>query len=239
MSGRALRSHEVPKFALTVVLLLVPALPTTALAGVVRPWLGVQGALSTFGMSDVNDDIGAVNAALAGTGLSMDEIHGGWGLGVSMGIEPLGPFSVGFGYDRLFASTDVGDFSGSIEYDLPANLFRAFGQYGFAPAGSSGGYLGAALGVVSEAGSVTLSVTGVGSQSVDLHGSSPLFELYGGGEWWTNGPLALSGSLGYRFAKITEIEANGETVLTASGDKYTIDYSGLFLRAGLRFAFAN
>lgn len=242
-SGRSHRSFRSPTAAwsraLVAALLWTSATAALASADTMRPWVGVHGSLSTFGMSDVNDDIGSVNSSLAGTGLAMDEIHGGFGLGGSFGVEFRGPFSAGVGYERLFASTDVGDFSGSLKYDLPANAYRAFAQYSFVEGPTATWSLGAGLGAVSEAGKVTLTVTGVGSDSAHLKGSGPMFELYAGGDAWANPQLALSGAVGFRYAKIGEITVDGNTLYTANGDKYTVDYTGLFARFGLKFGMAQ
>lgn len=225
--------------ALAILLFLALALPAPSWADELRPFLGVHGTLSTFAMSDVNQDIGTINTALVGTGLSMDEIHSGAGAGVSAGLEFPGPLSAGLGYDRLFASSEVGDFSGSLKYDFPANLYRAFLHYGLAEGPTTGAFLGAALGIVSEAGRVGLSVTGSGSAHSDVRGTGPLFELYAGGDVWASPQFALTGSAGYRYAKVREVEADGSTVFLESGQKMSIDYSGVFLRLGLKLAMAQ
>ena len=239
-SGRSHRPFRSPtrswSRALAVALPLTLATAALASADELRPWIGIQGSLATFGMSDVNDDIGNVNSGLAGTGLSMDEIHGGFGVGASGGIEFRGPFSAGVGYERLFASTDVGDFSASLKYDLPANVYRGFAQYAFVEGPTTTWALGSALGIVSEAGKVTLTVTGVGSDSAHLKGSGPLVELFAAGDAWASPQLALSGSVGFRYAKVGEVTVDGNTLYTPNGDKYTVDYTGLYARIGMKFA---
>ena len=171
-----------------------------------------------------------------GSGPQMDEVHGGLGLGVAFGLALPSRFSLGVGYDRLFASSDVGDASGSIEYDLPANAFRGFFQYSLPSAGMSGAYLGSSLGLVTEAGSATVSISGQGSVKGDLKGTGALFELFAGGDWWAAPQFALSGSAGYRYAKIGETKINGSTAYLPNGEKESIDYSGIFARAGIKVA---
>jgi hypothetical protein len=82
---------------------------------------------------------------------------------------------------------------------------------------------------------VSLSVTGVGSFKGNIDGSGGLFELFAGGDWWTAPQFALSGSAGYRLAKIKETKIDGEVVYRSNGDKMSIDYSGVFVRAGIKF----
>ena len=187
-------------------------------------------------MSDVNNDIANLNAALAGTGLRMDEIHGGLGVGVAFGIELPTRVSFGLAYDRLGASTDVADSSASITYDFPANAFRAFGQYSFSGAGAAHAHVGGSLGLIQEAGSVGVAITDGGFASEDIHGSSLLLELFTGGDFWAGPQFALSASAGYRHANVGEIKVNGSTVYLSNGEKYSIDYSGVFIRAGIKVA---
>ena len=144
------------------------ATPSIVSAAGVRPWLSVHALESTYSMSDVNSDIGNINALIAPSGLRMDEINRGLGLGAAFGLEIPGGFSIGLGYDRLTGSSDVSDPTGSIEYDLPANVFRAFGQYSIRGPGALGAHVGASLGVVSEAGSVTLTITDLRNLSTTL-----------------------------------------------------------------------
>jgi hypothetical protein len=213
----------------------IMALPTLAMAGP-RPWLAAGLGGSTYSMDDVNEDVGGINTLLAGSGLKMDEITKGLTFGASGGVDLGNGFGLGIGYDRLTASTDVGDFSGGIEYHMPANLFRALGRYSFANTGKSRGFLEAALGRVTSAGEVRLTVAGVGSQVGKLEGSGLAFEAGGGGEIWAGPQVAIVGGVGYRHASVRDVKLDGSPVYNASGDGYSIDYSGVFLRAGLLFA---
>ena len=236
---------------LAVVLVVLVVSPSVASAGTVRPWLGAHGSLATYRMSDVNSDVNNFNAH-AWSGLQMDEIHGGLGVGAAFGLDLPGRVSVGLGYEHLYASSDVGDASGSLKFDLPANAFRGFLQYSFAGVGPSGAYLGGSLGIVSESGSVLVPVVGCDRCAIalpafekrDIKGSGGLFELFAGGDWWAavqvphgrpEPVFALSGMTGYRYAKIGETKVN-ETVYLANGEKESIDYSGVFARVGFKVA---
>jgi hypothetical protein len=187
-----------------------------------------------YSMTDVNDGISDVNSAIAGSGLKMNEIKSGAGIGGTFGLEMPSRFSIGAGYDRLFASTDVGDASGSIKLSFPANAFRVSGQYGFAGMGTSGAYVGASAGMVQEVGDFKSTISGSGAPSGKVTGSGAMFEMFTGGDWWATPQFALTGSGGYRYAKIGETKIDGTTWTNASGDKETIDYSGAFIRAGVK-----
>jgi hypothetical protein len=213
-------------------------LPSIAWADA-RPWASVDGSWGTYAMSDVNDDLAAVNASLAGSGLSIDEIHGGLGLGLRFGVEVGSRWSTGVGYDRLFASTDVGDATGKLEYKLPANAFRVFEEYSLPSQGRAGLNLGAGLGMVSSSGSVELTDYSSGSFKAHLKGTGLLLEGLLGGEIRAAPQLALTGSAGFRYAKISEVKAEGQTVVNADGSKYSLDYSGFLLRLGMKVAFTR
>ena len=220
--------------------LAVLSLPLAGIATAAEPvtWFDFHGGWSTYSMSDVNADIGSINAQLAGSGLHMNEVSGGGALGVALGLGLHRGFSLGAAYDRLSGSSEVGDATGSIRYDLPANAFRLFAEYAFNGQRASGAHVGASAGVVSEAGSVSLLGSGFGAIN-DIQGSGPLFEAFVGGDWLANRYVGLTGSAGLRAAKIEEIKINGTTVYLAPGRKEAVDYSGAFVRAGLKLVFPD
>ena len=222
------------RFALVAAILLIPA--GTRAAGF-RPWVGASGSWATYSMSDVNRDIGDINTQLAGSGITMDEINNGFGFGATLGGDFVGSWSIGVGYDRLFANSEVGDATGTLTYDFPANAWRAFGEYRFPSSTQVSPRIGVAGGLVSESGSIELSAPGFGTLTGDLEGSGPLFETYAAGDWWAAPQFAVTGSLGYRYAKIGEVKIQGQTVQNVDGSKYTIDYGGFNARLGLKVAF--
>jgi len=159
---------------------LVSAAPAQA-AGF-RPWIGVTGSWGTYVMSDVNTIIRDINTTiLAGSGLHMDEITDGFGLGAALAGDFAGGATIGIAYDRLFASSQVGDASGTLTYGLGANALRAFGEYRFPSSTPFSPRIGAGGGLVSAAGALELSVTGGGGSSSDVTGTGPLFEAYAAG----------------------------------------------------------
>jgi len=218
----------------SMMILVACLFPAIGQAADVTPWASGTVAWSTYVMSDVNDDIGAINRALQGSGLSMDEINGGFGFGLAAGAGLPGGLAIGVGYDRLTASSDVGDASGSLEYDFPANAFRFIVEYAFRGQGQVRARVGGAAGLVSEAGEVRVTATGAGSVAGDIDGTGPLFELFAGGDWWGSPNVALTGMVGFRYARATDVEVEGQPIYNASGDRYSVDYSGLLIRAGIR-----
>jgi hypothetical protein len=212
--------------------------PAWAAAEGVRPWLFGSFGVSQYAMGDVNDDVGQINAALAGSGLSMDEITKGLQYGLAIGFDLSPAISLGLGYDRLTGQSDVSDASGSIEYDLPANLLRGFGRYSFQSSGKAKGFLEASLGRISSDGTATATIVGVGTQTLNFEGSGVAFEGAGGFSYWTSPQIALTALAGYRVASVQDVKADGDAIYNQSGDNYSIDYSGVYLRLGLTVALA-
>jgi hypothetical protein len=214
---------------LAALLAIVPA----SSAAAVRPWLSGWLGGSSYAMDDVNDLIGQINAEAAGTGLSMDDISKGFNYGASFGLDVGNNFSVGLGYDRLEGASDIGDASGTIELKVPANLVRVFGRYTFPSAGKANGFLEASLGRVNSSSKLELTATGLGSEHADLEGSDLAFEGGGGANVVLAPQLDLTASLGYRVAKVKEIEVNGERFTDFNGAPIGIDWSGVVFRLGL------
>lgn len=223
-------------FAALLSVVLFPALATAG----VRPWFAGSLGGSTYAMSDVNDDVSTINAelAIAGAPLRMEEVSKGLNYGLAFGLDLTPRFAIGLGYDRLTAGTDVGDWSGSIEYDLPANFVRAFGRYTFESAGKARGFLEGSVGRVLSAGSVDVSVTGYGSENAGLDGSGLALEGGGGVSVWATPQFAFTGMAGFRKATIGTVEVDGLQIYNADGSDYSIDYSGLFVRVGVMVALA-
>jgi len=97
-------------------------------------------------MEDVNDLLVAeINDMLEGSGMSMDEVENGLGFGVEAGAD-LPMFAFGIGYERLMASTDVGNSEATIELKFPGNAFYGLVEYRlrprvrWGPAGRAGGW---------------------------------------------------------------------------------------------------
>ncbi len=224
------------------------AIASPALAAAPTPWLTVAGSWATYAMNDVNEGIGVTNTfgpMLDVTGLTigrMNEVNNGFGFGVAAGVDLPAGLALGLGYERLFASTDapftlattIGDISGTMTLKLPANAFRALAEYRLPAPGPLSVRLGVAGGVVSHAGGLEVSVSGL-KQTLDLTGTGPLFEGYLSGEWRSAPMLSFLGSAGYRYAKINDIKAEGFG-LSETVPGMSVDYSGLLLRLGLKLS---
>ena len=224
--------------AILLSLVAALALPASGSTSVIVPWVSVAGSWATYGMSDVNREIASINAAFSDSGLAirMDEVHNGLGFEVAAGLDLPGGFAVGLGYQRLSASTNVSDGSSALAYELPANAFSLRGSYRFPTPGAGGFSLGLGVGWISEAGSVRLSAMGYPAFAFDLEGSGLLLEPFATGDWSVTPRVAVTGSAGYRRARVPEIQIFNQTVYNIDGSKYSVDYSGVLMRFGLRLA---
>ncbi len=212
---------------------LAAALAPAVVHADARAWF--QGSIggSTYSMGDVNDDIGTINTELSGSGFSMDELTNGWNFGGAVGLDLGRGFSFGVAYDRLSGRREVSFPAATLTYDLPGNLYRVFGRYTFRRAAKTQGFLEASVGGVSPAGGISYSVSGVGAFAGDFGGSGLALEGGGGVLWWFAPRLGLTGEAGYRHAAVNKTAVGSVPIQDVHGGDYTIDYSGLFLRAGL------
>ena len=217
--------HTMRKIA--IVCLLALAVPASAMALPLKPWVGVSGGINTYEMGDVNSQIGDINLS------TLDEIGNGFAFGVhaGMAISPL--ITVGAGYEFLTAGSSTSALANEYDFNLPAHTFRGGLELRAPTPGPLKLGVGAAVGRVSAAGDVLQLVAGLPSVG-QVSGSGPMFEGYAVADLWFTPIMALSPSIGYRRAKISEIQYDGTTVTNPDGSDYSLDYSGYFMRLSLK-----
>lgn len=204
-----------------------------------HPWFSILGTGATYTMTDVNGDVAEINAFMGPFGPHMHEVRGGFGFGAAAGLDGPSPFNLGIAYERIIANTTVGDATGSLHYHLPADLLRGIGEYRFQQGRGGSFVAGVSAGAVIERGRIEVSETGFGAGQGELRGSAPLFELYLGGERSWSDRFAFTGQLGYRNAKIDDLKIHDVRVLRSDGTPWTIDYSGVYVRAALKLFVTN
>jgi hypothetical protein len=206
----------------------------------IKPWIGLNGSWGSYGIADADfliertdDGFGVVRKTHH---LGPKKISSGSGFGGSVGLDFPGHVTLGAGYDRLAASSIASNANGSNEYRLPANALRVFVEYRLPARGHFGTRLGLAGGTVMEARSAardSSSSDGM-NRSFPIKGSGALLEVYGSGEWQPTSRVAATASLGYRYAKVYEVQVDRVVYFNPSGTPYTADYSGLIARIGLK-----
>jgi len=223
-------------YCLTLLILAFTTSATAQSKPLLTPWIGATAGFGTYAMGDVNEDIRNVDALIFA---KFDEINSGFAFGADAGFDVNQQWRIGVHYSRLLAGSDVGDASGTLDYNLPANA--VYGSVDFLPPMASlvkvG--LGVSGGVVLAAGTVDLSVAGVGTVSGELSGSGPYFDAHVSLDLPLGTLVALTPVIGYRYANVTEVELDDQPVYTDSGEKYDVDYSGFLLRVGLRIMLSS
>ena len=202
-----------------------------------RVWMMANGVGSTYNMSTLNAELDATNA---GYGTSFRHVTKGKSFGGAVGLETADRWNYGLGYDRLAATTQSSDSTGTAEYRFGANAWRAFAEYALRPIGRSTLFVGGALGMVMERGKMRFASPGTVPQEFKTIGTGPLIEAYVGGNLWASSSFGLTATVGYRFAKVKEAKLEGGYPLTTTnGGPLDLDFTGPTARIGIKLAAKN
>ncbi len=212
------------KFAFAcVVALLVPATAFAILP--FDPWLGVSGSITTYDMGDVNSQISDIDLT------NLDEIGSGFSFGAHAGLSVTPMITATAGYEFLTGGSELSGASEQFDWNLPAHTFRGGLELRAPVPGPLKVGAGATLGVVSAAGDVLReNIPNFADLVGEVSGTGTLFEGYAVADLWFTPIMALSPSIGYRFAKIPEIKVNDVTVTNLDGSDLSLDYSGYYMR---------
>lgn len=200
-------------------------------------WFTAGLGYNSYSMSDVNKEVQAVNSLISP--LHLDEINSGTSYGAGFGIPVSAKIDLGFGVEKFAADTQVGDATGSLKYDFAANVYKASLYYHFPTTSKFATGISGSLGRISSAGDIDYQETGVGSLHGNVTGSGTLVEGTFTADYWVSPKVAITGSAGYRIAKVNEIEVNGNPIYGEGGDRYAVDYSGLAIRVGIKVDFPS
>jgi len=215
------------RIARVSVLLAIVALPAPVLAQN-KPWLAAGVGYHTYGMSDANDAIAELNDLIFPA--SMDKIHSGFGFGGMVGVD-MPAVSLALSYERLTGSQDVSDDTGSITFNVPANLYMAQAVFRPSSLGTGMGLgIGVAGGLISSSANIETSAVGLGSDTQHLDGKGGAFAAFASADFALAPTVSLEPSIGYRYAKIGEVKSDGDIQYNSDGSKFTLDYSGLMAR---------
>ncbi len=214
---------------LTISLLL----PGAASGAGIKPWVGLNGSWGSYSMGDVNDLMADLNAGLKGTALHLWNVEAGPGVGLSAGLDLGHGFSLGVGYDRIFAASGVEDPSHYAQFRFPADGVKAIAEYALPTKGLFGARLGVAGGRVSASGSIVFP-SGYDAVLSKVTGSGPLFETYLGADWLAQPRCVLTATVGYRSARIKEATVAQPAADQLELARVPLDYSGPIVRLGAR-----
>ncbi|MFO7608278.1 MAG: hypothetical protein R6X35_03635 [Candidatus Krumholzibacteriia bacterium] len=190
--------------------------------------VGAHGGYGAYTQEDLNAAIRELNAA-ARADLA-DEIAGGFLYGGHAGLRINDSSILGVGYDRLLAKASGSAGGSFLDLEVPADCWYVFWQW--LPDSDKVGRLG--LGA--DAGFVTVSggaSSRVGVNPVETRsyeGDGLFLAVSVVGDAVLGSGFSLLGQGGFRLAQVPGITIDG----LVSGDD--LDYSGVFVRAGLRYA---
>jgi len=224
-----------PALLLTLLALLLPA-PAHA-AG--KFGLGVFGSWNSYAMDDLNDDfIGPLNDSLetAGSTARLEEVNGGFGFGGGIRYMAGTNLLLALDYERLSGDTKATEGGAEFKIDVPANAFTATLSYLLTSSSSVRFGFGGGIGYYSSAGDVSLSDPTVTIES-DLEGSGIGFHAGGVLDAALSDQASLNVFAGWRQAKTSDLEIDGDKVFTSDGDEATLDWSGVMVKVGVNVFF--
>jgi len=196
-------------------------------------WISPTVGYSWYDMSTVNREIQGHSYILpdAGTaGIESDLTFGG-----RLGWDFEAPFTFGFGFERLSASTTVSDETRSLEYDLPANAWSVFLQWAALDNKIWRVSLGLTVGALYTSGKLAADSSDSGNAYREADGSGLLVEGAVSAARRLHTRWAVYADAGYKYAKVDEIRESNLVVDGSDGEPLDIDYSGLAIRLGVRF----
>lgn len=197
---------------------------------------------NTYAQSDLNDELVApINVLLSGTGYQMDDVSSGIGFGGGLRYRSTtSPLVVAVDYERLTGNSKLSVPGGEFEVKAPANAFTATAYYFFPSSSRARFGLGAGGGFYSSDGSIRLFDSGTMTEETeDMKGSGLGFHGVGSADVTLSNVTHLEASVGYRYAKTSDVEIAGEKQLNADGSESKLDWSGLVTRVGLAFYFGG
>ncbi|HEX7078222.1 MAG TPA: hypothetical protein VF363_07370 [Candidatus Eisenbacteria bacterium] len=195
---------------------------------------------NTYAQSDLNDELVApINVLLSGTGYKMDDVSNGIGFGGGLRWRSTtSPITVAVDYERLNGNSKLSVPGGEFEVKAPANAFTATVYYFFPSASRARFGFGAGGGLYSSAGSLrTYDSTTLQEETEDMKGTGVGFHGVGAADVTLSSVSHLDVSVGYRYAKTTDVKVAGTKVQNSDGSDSKLDWSGLVTRVGLSFYF--
>jgi len=208
------------KSAYTILLAMACVVAMAATASAATVGGEVFGAINTHSMKDWNDRIVAPANQAGG---NMDKFGSGYSGGLGMRVWPNSTWMLSATWEPLFVSREE-KVSGD-KANLNANAFEATAGY-FFPS-----HTPAKFGLAAGVGYYSLNGQIESTTDLKLEGSTVGFHVMGMTEWTVRPGFALTGTAGYRVAKISDTKVQN----TSASPELATDYSGLMLRAGVAF----
>lgn len=211
--------------AAAVLVLVLALAPLTAGAGIV---VSAQGGWGAHTQEDLNDAINEFNQAAGQT--VAPTLDSGWDWSVRAGMQGAGTTALGVGWQHLSGKVD-GSAGGSwLELSVPADCLLAWMTW--LPDNDQVGRVGLAadVGFLQVDGSARSQFENAEPETRTYEGKGLFLALAVVGDAALSESLSLQGFAGFRLAQVPNLQVNGVA------EDYSLDYSGVFVRAGLRWA---
>ncbi len=213
------------------ILLLLLLCTTPAMAGRVfvdveigRGWLNL-GGFSTEAVADT---------VLSGLN-DFSEIDSAVEFGARLGYRISDSLEAGIAFTHQNHAHAFSDSNSLRKYDFPATWYELFAAYSPWQSGSLRLDVGASAGMVSISGSSHFSVIEESSIRSGYSGEAFSFSGFTTAELILAQNASLLVRVGYRQAKISDLDDSDGNIFVFEDDNVELDFSGLYSRIGLRF----
>ena len=230
-----------------------PASPAAARTGA-GPELHLAGRWLVFGdagdsayaMTDVNAALGVRNQLMSGLGQAMAPlVAGGLTYGGGAGYWVTDYFQAGAEAESLRVGSVSGNSAIGLDWNFPAvelGGFVRFGGFAWNRLLITGGIGVYYIGLVQAAVAFYNNGFGAPDEHYAYSGSAVGVKIMAGADYFLSDTLALGLDVGYRVADIQQVLASGEgldqaLVVNDDGSRFSIDYSGVYLRGGVKLYF--
>jgi len=203
-----------------------------------RTGIALFAGYNSYAMDDINDGLAGQSGAFPGATVTADDITSGATFGGGLRLRRSEHVLVSIDALRMLAKTSgnatyLGQpFEG--ELAVPATAFTLTVNYFIRSSSSLSAGIGVGGGYYVCTGKGTLT-GGVGSADIDLDGSGFGFHGQGLADVALTHEVHVEVGAGYRWAKTTDLDAEGSVLHDTDGSETQVDWSGFMGRLGLTF----
>ncbi|MBN1594653.1 hypothetical protein JW933_01875 [candidate division FCPU426 bacterium] len=215
--------------------------------------LGLQGQLAQAWFSDLNKMIRDQDCAFI-TSEPNEALHEAWGgfvLGADAAYVLTEEIMLGINYEALFPNTELrigswafpdrvyGIYLDAQQLGVTAKYLWPQGDSSILHAGTEVFYL--QLGNAREVYKERVILSAMNTlERLSYQGATVGFKVSGGADVFVFTFLSVNGEAGFRYARIgkvtgTWLDGTEETLKNADGSDFSLDYSGFFIKGGIKF----
>lgn len=155
--------------------------------------------------------------------------------GGRLGYQFSNKFETGIAVTRQLHEHVLSDALSMRKYNFPANFYEAFLSYSPLQSGRFRMDIGVTAGMVTTDGTSTFSIMEANPISARFEGDAFAFSGFTTAEYAMANNASIFLRAGYRQAEISELDDGEGAVMVYEEENVKLDFSGVFLRIGLRF----